>query len=79
MKAPFLHEIRHLPVAQREAQVPTHTHENDWAFVMPPEERIGWPNRHRFTLPQSDSGFSQHNHCLQKVIVNPVLDVWQCD
>jgi hypothetical protein len=28
---------------------------------MPPEERIGRSNGHRFTLPQSDSGFSQHN------------------
>ena len=28
---------------------------------MPPEERIVRPNRHRFTLPQSDSGFSHHN------------------
>jgi hypothetical protein len=37
-KAAFIHEIRHLPVAQREAQVPTHTHEDDWTFVMPPEE-----------------------------------------
>src|SRR5712671_5069872 len=60
-KAAFSHEIRHLPVAQREAQVPTHTDEDDCAFVMPPEERIGRPNGHRFTLPQSDSGFSQHN------------------
>ena len=57
MKAAFIHEIRHLPVAQRQAQVPTHTHEDDWAFVMPPEERIGRPNGHRFTLPQSDFGF----------------------
>ena len=56
-KAPFIHEIRHLPIAQREAQVPTHTHEDDWVFVMPPEERIGRPNGHRFTLPQSDSSF----------------------
>ena len=61
MNAQSLHEVRHLPVAQREAQVPTHTHENDWAFVMPPEERIGGPNGHRFSLPQPDSGFSQHN------------------
>jgi hypothetical protein len=61
MKASLRHEIRHLPVAQREPQVPTHTHEDDWTFVMPPEERIGWPNGHRFTLPHSDSGFSQHN------------------
>jgi len=28
---------------------------------MPQEERIRRPNGHRFTLPQSDSGFSQHN------------------
>ena len=47
--------------AQREAQVPTYTDEDNWAFVMPPEERIGGPNGHRFTLPQSDSGFSQQN------------------
>jgi len=60
-KAAFSHEIRHLPVAQWEAQVPTHTDEDDGAFVMPPEERIGGPNGHRLTLPQSDSGFSQHN------------------
>jgi hypothetical protein len=61
MKASFSHEIRHLPVAQREPQGPTHTHEDDWVFVMPPKERIGRPNGHRFTLPQSDSGFSQHD------------------
>jgi hypothetical protein len=28
---------------------------------VPPEERIGRPNGHRFTLPHSGSGFSQHN------------------
>jgi hypothetical protein len=64
----FVGRIRHLPLAQPEAQLPTHTDQDDWVFVMPPEKSIGGPIGHRFTLPQFDSGFSQHNrrwicHC----------------
>jgi len=45
MKAALIHEMRHLPGAQREAQVPTHTHR------MIGRQKKGWDGRLGIALP----------------------------
>src|SRR6516165_4119857 len=50
-KTTLRHDRRHVPIAERKAQVPPHTKKDNLAFVMSPKERIGPRDRHRFTLP----------------------------
>lgn len=42
--ATLAHHLFQVPIAQRLAQVPAHTQEDDLAFEVPPFERVGLPH-----------------------------------